>query len=420
VLAELAEARAELAGMAEVVESGSELVGDLRRLVNRYVGDDAYQGKGWAETIEEIFKDREAELTTERNKAVDERDEARTQMGRLASGAARIDADSERLRAERDDALAALAGVTPENYHTELRDRRNDDMAIRGILSPNGGPRVIAVEIGPTVAPAVEWLVTDRDSWRRLADQRLTDLVAQRDHVERLDADLAAATAERDRAKEETRQVTAQREIFRRAARVAATQPAQAEAVAATRLDGWLAISTPYRAPETMTTRTVDGRFEMFDASVPPGGWVCAEWGDDADILCRTPVESEPCPVHHPVDEPERMTDAEEAALLARQRDAVIALCERAKQTDYTFVPIEDLYAAVLHDPADEPTPRTWQAGDPEPGPEVKAVRDRDGDLWKRRKHKGGWRSYTMGVCQWHDGPIGWAPLTDATSEVTG
>jgi hypothetical protein len=31
---------------------------------------------------------------------------------------------------------------------------------------------------------------------------------------------------------------------------------------------------------------------EVFDGSVPPGGWVCA--------ICHTPVESEPCALHNP------------------------------------------------------------------------------------------------------------------------
>lgn len=215
------------------------------------------------------------------------------------------------------------------------------------------------------------------------------------------------------------------------------------------RPDGWLAISTPC-APETVTIRVVDGRREMWDPATPPGGWVCAEPGDGPGGRCGMPVESEPCTVHAAATDA-RMTDADEAALLARQRDAIIALCGEAETAGRKRVRIADIYAAVLHDPADAPTPRpdgvvvlrvvappglvdiiretvrpkpvaprTWQAGDPEPGPEVTRVRDRDGDLWKRRQHKGGWRSYTMGVCQWHDGPIGWAPLTDATSEVTG
>jgi hypothetical protein len=349
-----------------------------------------------------------------------QRDEARAQMGRLASDAARVDADAERLRAERDDALAALAGVTPENYHTELRDRRNDDMAIRGILSPNGGPRVIAVEIGPTVAPAVEWLVTDRDSWRRLAEDFSPVVVAAR----ALDA--AWTRGNRDI-------------VARNALLDAVTQLDKVEGKRRVTLDntnarfqpdGWLAISTPYRAPETMTTRTVDGRFEMFDASVPPGGWVCAEWGDDADVLCRTPVESEPCPVHHPAaqDEPERMTDAEEAALLARQRDAVLAICARAEQAGRGMVTTSAVYDAYVTDSRDQPDtePRTWAEGDPEPGPEVRAVRDRDGDVWPRRKRKGGWRfdrrDYGYGplIKDWDWLALNHGPLTDATSEVAG
>jgi hypothetical protein len=282
-----------------------------------------------------------------------ERDEARAERDRLAgshteAAVRRLADDISRLRNERDDALAALAGVTPENYHTELRDRRNDDMAIRGILSPNGGPRVIAVEIGPTVAPAVEWLVSDRDSWRRLAEDFSPVVVAAR----ALDA---AWTNGRTSA-------SAAREALRDAV-------AELDKVEGKRRDGWLAISTPYRAPETMTTRTVDGRHEMWDASTPPGGWVCAEMGDGVNLMCGQPVESEPCPVHHPADEPE---------------------------------------------------PRTWAEDDPEPGPEVLAVRDWQGDRWKRRK--GAWQLKGGSGTPWRWGQLAarWAPLTDATRKVTG
>jgi hypothetical protein len=287
LLAELAEM--EQAKARSFVATVGKLVAIRKALDGALTADDDESTTDLAERVARVLRVRTAvietlrtknqRVETERAQAVAERDEARIQMGRLASGAARIDADSVRLRTERDDALAALAGVTPENYHTELRHRRNDDMEVRGILSPNGGTPAVPMELGPTVAPAVAWLVSDRD---RLAGELNTAL-------------------------ERIRQLIAQNNVFRRAPRP----------------DGWLAISTP------ITLDNTDGRYE--------------------------PTE-----------------------------------------------------------------PRTWATGDPEPGPEVTRVRDRDGDLWKRRKRKGGWRSYTMGVCQWHDGPIGWAPLTDATSEVAG
>jgi hypothetical protein len=63
---------------------------------------------------------------------------------------------------------------------------------------------------------------------------------------------------------------------------------------------------------------------------------------------------------------------------------------------------------------------RVFNSGDPEPGPEVLAVRDRDSDLWRRVE--GGW------VCRKPDGsPAAWhavlatmGPLMDCTSEITG
>jgi len=45
--------------------------------------------------------------------------------------------------------------------HEELRDRRSDDLNVRGILSPSGEERKVLFELGPTIAPAVEWLVAE-------------------------------------------------------------------------------------------------------------------------------------------------------------------------------------------------------------------------------------------------------------------
>lgn len=45
----------------------------------------------------------------------------------------------------------------------------------------------------------------------------------------------------------------------------------------------------------------VHGRREMFDASIPPGGYVCAEPDPEMpDGICGMPVEDVPCTVHHP------------------------------------------------------------------------------------------------------------------------
>lgn len=81
--------------------------------------------------------------------------------------------------------------------------------------------------------------------------------------------------------------------------------------------------------------------------------------------------------------------------------------------------------------PADEPTeedavfirhlmkPRRWEVPS-EPGPEVTAVRDRDGDVWKRAEN-GAWEMMLeRGVLlagSWED--LLWhAPLTDVTGEM--
>lgn len=47
-----------------------------------------------------------------------------------------------------------------ERHRVELRDKGNDLLDIRGILSPNGRPRAVPMELGDRVAPAIEWLVS--------------------------------------------------------------------------------------------------------------------------------------------------------------------------------------------------------------------------------------------------------------------
>jgi hypothetical protein len=243
-----------------------------------------------------------------------ERDKARAELYLSQNRAASRLADADRLRTERDAALAALAGVTPENYHTELRDRRNDDMEVRGILSPNGGPRVIAVEIGPTIAPAVEWLVSDRDSWRGMA--------------------------------EAFRPVVHAARAWREMRRGVPTQPKEAAARLITAVD---ALDNPVNT-SWLTLDNTNARFQ-------PDGW----------LAISTPITLD--------------------------------------NTDGRYEPTE---------------PRTWAEGDPEPGPEVRQVRDRQGDRWKRRK--GAWQLKGGSGTPWRWGQLAaqWAPLTDATRKVTG
>jgi hypothetical protein len=52
--------------------------------------------------------------------------------------------------------------------------------------------------------------------------------------------------------------------------------------------------------------------------------------------------------------DPTPMTDAEEAALLARQRDEVLRRCAAREAKDCTYIRIADVYDALITDPADE------------------------------------------------------------------
>lgn len=39
---------------------------------------------------------------------------------------------------------------------------------------------------------------------------------------------------------------------------------------------------------------------EIWDPTIPPGGFICGTRVGDDDAICGTPVESEPCPEHAP------------------------------------------------------------------------------------------------------------------------
>ena len=90
--------------------------------------------------------------------------------------------------AERDDAVGTVERWTPE-----LRDKRNDLLDIRGILSPPSGPRRVppGVEMVPAAAPAVLWIADELDRVRG-------DLADVRAEADALVNNLAAARAERD------------------------------------------------------------------------------------------------------------------------------------------------------------------------------------------------------------------------------
>lgn len=77
-----------------------------------------------------------------------------------------------------------------ERRRVELVAAHNDLLDIRGILSPNGYPPVVPMELGETVAPAVRWLVDEVERLREA--ESLTDQLGD------MRATMSAAEAERD------------------------------------------------------------------------------------------------------------------------------------------------------------------------------------------------------------------------------
>jgi len=68
------------------------------------------------------------------------------------------EAECAKVIEERDEAFERIA-----RWRIELRDKSNDLVNIRGILSPNGGERAVPDDVPtvPDAAPAVEWLVAE-------------------------------------------------------------------------------------------------------------------------------------------------------------------------------------------------------------------------------------------------------------------
>jgi hypothetical protein len=93
------------------------------------------------------------------------------------------------------------------------------------------------------------------------------------------------------------------------------------------------------------------------------------------------------------------MGEQSEVALLGRQQTALLALATEAEAAGRDTLPLADVYQVLTTDPAEDPQPRTW-ALPAEPGPEVTAVRDADGDRWVRVGD--GW-----GMQTGHPGPGG-------------
>lgn len=87
--------------------------------------------------------------------------------------------------------------ITWEDTRTELRDRRTEDLNVRGVLSPNGGESVVPSHIwGESVVPAVQWLVDEVKLLRAKRDRRHLMGIIERLRAERdgLAAQLGEAT----------------------------------------------------------------------------------------------------------------------------------------------------------------------------------------------------------------------------------
>jgi hypothetical protein len=77
-------------------------------------------------------------------------------------------AEVERLRRENAglDDLRQRAIDKQEQVRVELRDRRAEDLDLRGLLAPNGQPRRVPMELGASLVPAVEWLLAENERLR--------------------------------------------------------------------------------------------------------------------------------------------------------------------------------------------------------------------------------------------------------------
>jgi hypothetical protein len=97
--------------------------------------------------------------------------------------------DLQAIRARADAATAGPWRADLERLRSELRDKRNDLLDVRGLLCPNGGDSVLPdgmADIGERVAPAVEWLIDEVERLR-------TEELARADAVVALDDDLPTA-----------------------------------------------------------------------------------------------------------------------------------------------------------------------------------------------------------------------------------
>lgn len=79
---------------------------------------------------------------------------------------------------EWDATVVAALLDSLERYRGRLAAAESDLLNVRGVLSPNGQPRRVpdGVEMVPTVAGAVEWLVGELDRLRRIINNVTVDL----------------------------------------------------------------------------------------------------------------------------------------------------------------------------------------------------------------------------------------------------
>jgi hypothetical protein len=54
-----------------------------------------------------------------------------------------------------------LSPEREQQIRAELRDRRTEDLNLRGLLAPDGQPRRVPMELGASLVPAVEWLLAE-------------------------------------------------------------------------------------------------------------------------------------------------------------------------------------------------------------------------------------------------------------------
>lgn len=71
-----------------------------------------------------------------------------------------------------DATVVAALVAKLDDYRARLAAAESDLLNVRGILSPNGHPRRVPMELVPTIAPAVEWLVGEVE---RLREQAVAD-----------------------------------------------------------------------------------------------------------------------------------------------------------------------------------------------------------------------------------------------------